>query len=160
MTIYSTALADLQACMAHGGELTHAQKRNLLACIRGGSTAGTAAATSDAAVQAWKLLHDTFAVDATAAAGLSTTQAAALVTQFAILDAFTGASSAADIVAAIAVAKTALYTPGATLNTAVQLTNTDSIPSALAAATAATASTAALAAAPTVLTANAVMDGT
>ncbi len=121
MGIYLDALT---AChrVGKGGDFTHTEKRNILAVVRAG-----AGSPSQAAVDTAVLSGAVTATDATAAAGLSTIQAAAIVTQFAILDAFTGGSAAADIVAAIAVAKTALYVPSATLDTAVQLVNADGV---------------------------------
>lgn len=143
MSIYSDALTALQRVLAHGGDLTGPEKRNMIAVVRGAGSAGTAAATSDAAVQANLIQATTTAVDVTALKS-------AVDAQFDILDAIADGGPCA---AAIATASTALRALATT-------TNTDSITSQLSGVTAAAASTAALAAAPdATLIANPIMDG-
>lgn len=150
MSIYSDGLTALQRVGLHGGDLTHTEKRNLLACIRAGAATGSAAlATADTAVQLAQ-------VSLAASDALSVTQAAAIVTQWALIDAAVadvGVDKAA-LADVIATAKTALYTPGATVGTAVHASK-------VLLDTAGTLSTAAVAAVPAAVTlvSNPIIDG-
>ncbi len=160
---FASALAAFRRVGTHGGSLTHEEMRNANACILAAGTSSALLATSDTAVQSFVTLDLQTGLDATAAAGLSTTQAAAMVTQWALIDAAVadGGVDKAALAAVVATAKTALYTPMATLDTAVQLTNADSILSVTQGGVASAASTAALAAVPvaSTLTPNPPIDG-
>ncbi len=146
MSIYSDALAALQRAGAHGGDLTHTEKRNLLAVVRASAAGGDLAGISDAAVQQSKTDTTTFGVDATTNAGL-------VDVQFDILDAFDAMSNIADVIAAIA-------TASSVLRASAVLVNGDGVTAVLSANDASTASTAALAAAgDATLVVNDIMDG-
>ncbi len=142
MSIYTVALADLQACLAHGGELTHLQKANLLAVVRASDTVTTAARADMA----------------TGATAMSTGAAAVVTGKNAVITANTGVAVQTLILAGIggasATAGTAIDNLMATLMTANGVLTT-------AGTTLGTAGTALTAAKPTanVLVANDVMDG-
>lgn len=150
MSIYSDALTALQRALCHGGELTFIEKENLLACIRAGAASGSAAvATANTDIQAAK-------TSLAASDALTVTQAAAMVTQWGLVDVLVaaGAPGYAALVTGLAVMKTATLTPGATAATAVHASK-------LLVDTAGTSSTAAVAAVPAAATliVNPVMDG-
>ncbi len=145
----AAALAALQRTGLHGGTLTHTEHAALLRVVRAAATTGAGAmATCDVYVQ--QALSDSTTTNVSV-----TTTAGIVAAEFDILDAFTGSSTAADIVAAIATSST-------NCRATALATNALSITSQLAVVAAGIYSTAALAAngGGAVLPANDVIDGT